>query len=128
MLATLRPSLATVPGSLLICLSTPYARRGQLWKAYKEHYGREEENWLVIKAPTRALNQTISQELIDEALAEDPATARAEWLGEFRSDIESYVSPEGVEQCVVTWRWQCGNDTTFWITPSVQRNAFDCES
>ena len=33
-LAVLRPAMATVPDSLLICISSPYSRRGALWEAY----------------------------------------------------------------------------------------------
>jgi phage terminase large subunit-like protein len=43
--AALRPAMATVPGALLLGISSPYARRGVLWNAYQKHYGKE---------PTRA--------------------------------------------------------------------------
>jgi hypothetical protein len=33
------------------------------------------------------LNPTTGQEIVDRALAEDPAAASAEWMGEFRDDI-----------------------------------------
>ena len=40
-LAALRPAMATISDSLLLCLSTPYSRRGVLWDAYKRHFGKE---------------------------------------------------------------------------------------
>src|SRR5262249_36902442 len=35
----LRPAMATVPGALLVAISSPYARRGVLWDAYRRHFG-----------------------------------------------------------------------------------------
>ncbi len=45
-------------------------------------------------------NPIIDQAIVDEALAEDPEAASAEWLGEFRNDIAAYVSREVVEALV----------------------------
>jgi hypothetical protein len=55
---------------------------------------------LVIKAPTRTLNPTIDQAVVDEAMAEDPAAASAEWMAEFRDDIAAYVTREAIDACV----------------------------
>jgi hypothetical protein len=46
------------------------------------------------------MNPTIAQSLVDEAMAKDPASAAAEWLGQFRNDIESFISREAVEACI----------------------------
>jgi hypothetical protein len=54
----------------------------------------------VIKAPTRLLNPLIDQSIIDQAMAEDPAAASAEWLGEFRDDISAFVTREAVDACI----------------------------
>ena len=32
----IRPAMLTIPNSLLICASSPYARRGALWDAYRQ--------------------------------------------------------------------------------------------
>ncbi len=37
----LRPALATIPGSLLLAISSPYARRGAMWQAYSKHFGKD---------------------------------------------------------------------------------------
>jgi hypothetical protein len=37
----LRPGMATVPGALLLCISSPYPPRGALWEAYRAHHGRD---------------------------------------------------------------------------------------
>jgi phage terminase large subunit-like protein len=54
----LRPGMATVPGALLLCIGSPYARRGALWEAYRTHYGRDGDPVLVWQADTRSMNTT----------------------------------------------------------------------
>jgi hypothetical protein len=102
----LRPGLASLPDSMLIAISSPYARNGLLYKKYREHYGKNSPDVLVIKAPTRALNVTIPQEIIDQAMAEDPAAAAAEWMAEFRVDVETFISREVVERATVNGRYE----------------------
>lgn len=100
----LRPGMATVPGALLLCISSPYARRGALWEAYRTHYGADSDPVLVWQAGTRDMNPTVDQQIIADALAQDEAAGRAEYLAEFRRDIESFVSRDAVEACVVEGR------------------------
>ena len=78
-LAALRPAMSTVPGALLLGISSPYARRGVLFDAYRRHWGKDGDDILVWKAPTRAMNPTVPQRVIDDAMAEDEASARAEY-------------------------------------------------
>ena len=99
-LTALRPAMSTVANSLLICISSPYARRGELWKAYQKHYGKEDDNILVWQADTRSMNPTVPQSVIDRAFEEDPISASAEYGAEFRRDIEGFVTQEAVQDVV----------------------------
>jgi hypothetical protein len=92
------PALARVPGSMLIAISSPYRKAGLLYRKFKQFYG-EPGDILVIKAPTRVLNPTIPQEIVDRALEENFAKASAEWMAEFRSDISGYLDFEVVDAC-----------------------------
>ena len=103
-LAALRPSMATVPGSLLLCASSPYSRRGALWDSHRRHFGRADSPVLVWKAPTRVMNPTVPQSIVDEAMEADAPRALAEYGAEFRTDVETFVSREVVESCVVPGR------------------------
>jgi hypothetical protein len=94
------PGLATLPNSMLCGISSPYAKRGLLHSKHKAHFGVNDDDVLVIQAPTAVLNPTIDQSIIDKALEADPAAARAEWLGEFRDDITNFIDPEIVEMCM----------------------------
>ena len=52
----LRPSLATTGGPL-ICISSPYAKTGMLWKTFRKHYGADgAPEILVAKAASRTMN------------------------------------------------------------------------
>ena len=98
-LNAVRPGMATISTSMLLCASSPHARRGALWDAYRRFYGKEGTP-LVWKAATQEMNPLIDQRVIDEALERDHASASAEYLAEFRSDIEAFVTREVVEACV----------------------------
>jgi hypothetical protein len=98
-LNSVRPSLATTGGPLLIA-SSPYRKAGVLWDSYREFYGIDSDDVLIIKGTSREFNPCLPQSVVDRALARDPAAARAEYLAEWRSDIESYISRETVEACV----------------------------
>jgi hypothetical protein len=98
--AALKPGLATLPGSRIIIISSPYRRAGLLWDRYQKYFGKDSDDTLVIQASVRQLNPTISQSVVDAAFEEDPASAAAEWGGEFRSDIESFLSREAIEAVV----------------------------
>jgi hypothetical protein len=99
-LTALKPAMATVPAPLLLGISSPYARRGVLWETFHRHYGHTGDPVLVWKAGTREMNPTISEAFIAGELASDDAAARAEYLAEFRSDIETFLSREIVEACI----------------------------
>jgi hypothetical protein len=99
-IAALRPAMLTIANSLLLCASSPYARRGALWDAYRRYYGQDDPSVLIWKAPTLTMNPSVPKRVIDEAYESDPASAAAEYGAEFRIDVESYISREAVEACV----------------------------
>jgi len=103
-LAALRPAMATIPNATLLVASSPYAKRGILYDAYRRHYGRDDSQVLVWQAATREMNPTVPQAVIDEATERDPANAAAEYGAEFRSDIETFIAREVVDAAVVPGR------------------------
>ena len=99
-LAAVRPGMATIPQSILLAASSPHARKGALWDAHRKHYGKDGDPILVWQAATRTMNNTVPQAFVDEALAADPALNTAEYLAQFRTDIEAFVTREAVLACV----------------------------
>ena len=96
----IKPGMAQFPNSMLLVASSPYAKRGVLWTAHRNHYAKNGDPVLVWQAPTRTMNPSVPQAIIDDAIAKDPAAASAEWLARFREDIESFINREAVEACV----------------------------
>jgi hypothetical protein len=103
-LSGLRPSMATVPGALLLCISSPYAHKGALYDAHRKHYSQDGDPVLVWQADTRAMNPTVDAEIIADAYADDPAAAKSEYGAEFRADLESFVDIDTLRACVVADR------------------------
>lgn len=108
-LNALRPAMLTVPDAKLICISSPYARKGALWETYKKHFGTNSGSRLdvlVWQASTMEMNATVPATEIADAYAADPASASSEFGGEFRSDLEGFISVETVEACKVNGRFE----------------------
>jgi len=104
-LTALRPALTQVEGSLLIGISTPYSKRGQLYEVFKKHYGQE-GGPLIWRAATTLMNPTIDKDLIKKSLEEDPQGAEAEWFAHWRRDIESLIPLEAVEAVTIPGRYE----------------------
>ncbi len=98
--AALTPALATSPNSIKLATSTPYSKRGLLFEKYAKHWGVEDSPALVWKAPSRLMNPTLDERMIEDALERDESRARAEWLGEFRDDVAGFLSRDAVNVCV----------------------------
>ncbi len=97
----IRPALAGVEGSMLLALSSPYARKGVLWKQHTRHFAKDGDPVLCWQAPTLTMNPSLSAEIVENAYREDESTARAEWGAEFRSDLEDLFDFDALARCVV---------------------------
>jgi phage terminase large subunit-like protein len=53
----IKPGLASLPGSVIIMISSPYRKSGLLHTKYRDKFGKDDDRVLVIKAPTRVLNR-----------------------------------------------------------------------
>lgn len=94
------PGLVTLPGAMLIGISSPYRRGGLLFDRWRHSYGKPDDDVLVIKGPSPLFNPTLPQSVIDAALARDPEAAAAEWLAEWRSDVGDFIDRELVESAI----------------------------
>jgi hypothetical protein len=103
--AAVKPSLATIPDSVLIGISTPYSRRGLLFEMWKRHFGKT-GGPLIWKAKTEIMNPTINKEIIKQDFIDDPQAALSEWGAEWRSDIEALIPLEAVEEATIPNRFE----------------------
>ena len=99
-LNAVRASMATFGSdAMVIAGSSPYARRGVLWDAFRRWHGKDDARNLVWRAATRTMNPKVPQDFIDAEFERDPAAANAEYFAEFRSDIAEFVSLDVLEAC-----------------------------
>jgi hypothetical protein len=99
-LDALRPALATTSG-LLVVISSPYARRGAVYETWARHYGEKgDPRILVAQGASRDFNPSLPKKIVDRAMERDPASASAEYLGQWRSDLETFISREVIEAAV----------------------------
>jgi len=94
------PGLARVRGSMLILISTAHKRSGLLYQKWKEAYGRNDPDVLVVKGDTRTFNPTFDAKIIERQIASDPQLYRAEYLSEWRDDLSTFISRELLEASV----------------------------
>jgi len=85
----------------LIAISSPYSRSGILYTHWERYWSKPDKNVLVWRAPTRVMNETISQELIDAEMQKDRSSAESEWMVSWRSDIEGFLDPDLVKAAAV---------------------------
>jgi hypothetical protein len=98
-LNSVRPGLSTTNGPLFM-ISSPYSKKGELWRTYQRHFGRNGDPLiLVAQGSSRTFNPTLPQRVVDRAMERDPVANRAEWLAEFRTDVSGYVNPAAVQAC-----------------------------
>jgi hypothetical protein len=101
-LAAVRPSLATIPGSLLLGISSPYSQRGLLFEQFKAHYGKNESSTLVWRGTSEEMNPTLDKRVVAQAYQSDPSAASAEYGAQFRTDVENFLPLAVIEACIST--------------------------
>jgi hypothetical protein len=99
-LAAIRPALSTTRGPLCL-ISSPYAQRGELWEIFRRHHGPEgDPGILVAQGGSLDFNPLLPEAVVKRAISRDPARARSEYLGVFRTDVTGYIPREAVEACI----------------------------
>jgi hypothetical protein len=72
-----------------------------LWETYRRHFGPNGDPMiLVAQGATRDFNPDLPQSIIDRAMERDPAAASAEYMAQFRTDVEGFITREAVDTYV----------------------------
>ncbi len=66
--AAVAPGLARVRGSMSILISTVYRRSGLLYQRWKDYYGRDDDDVLVVKGTTQQFNPLFDTKIIARQL------------------------------------------------------------
>ena len=93
------PALATTDG-MLIGISSAYRRLGLLFAKFRDHFGHDDDNVLVVRGSTELFNPKIDRRIIEAARMADPAAAAAEWDSEFRSDLQQFLDDDLIDGAV----------------------------
>jgi hypothetical protein len=94
------PGLARIPGSMLILISSAHKRGGLLYQRWKEHYGRNDDDTLVVRGTTLQFNPTFDAKVIERQLASDPQLYGAEYLSQWRDDLATFIARDLIEAAV----------------------------
>jgi hypothetical protein len=98
--AAAEPAMALCPdGGLLVLGSSVYRKRGYMYRMFKKLHGNEEAGDICWLAPSTVMNPKLRQEVVDRALADDAPRARAEYLGDWRDDLQDFIPVDVIESC-----------------------------
>ena len=86
------PGLGRIPGSMLILISTAHRRSGLLYAKWKDHYGKNDPDVLVVKGSTTTFNPLFDAKVIERQIAADPQLFNAEYNSQWRDDLASFIS------------------------------------
>ncbi|WP_257194815.1 MULTISPECIES: hypothetical protein [unclassified Bradyrhizobium] len=93
----IKPGMATIPSSMLLMASSPWARKGVLYNMHRQYHGKEDPRVLSWQAATDVMNPEIDPAFLAQAYQDDPVSAAAEYGAQFRSDVEAFISREAVD-------------------------------
>ena len=93
------PAMATTKG-MLVGISTPYRKTGLLYQKYREHFGKDSDDTLVVQGTCAQFNPTIDEAVIKAQREADPEGALAEWDAQFRLDITAFLDDELIEASI----------------------------
>lgn len=94
------PGLMRFPGSLKIIISSVHRRAGLLHDRYARHFGKDDDNTLVVLGTALQFNPTLDAAEIERQLALDPEKAGAEYLSQWRDDLTNFLDRMLVEAAI----------------------------
>jgi hypothetical protein len=120
--AAITPGLMRFPGSLKIIISSVHRRSGLLHDKFSRHFGKDDDDVLVVLGTSLQFNPTLDQSEIDRQLALDPEKAGAEYLSRWRDDLTSFLDRQLVEAAIdrgiIAWPPQRGVSYVAFVDPS----------
>ena len=106
-LRALRPSMLGVRNAILLAVSSPYRRKGVHFDMIDTHWAKDGDRILALRASTMAMRPDESDDFLaflEEEQRLDPVSFDAEYRGNFRKDLEDFVTLEQVEAAIVPGR------------------------
>ncbi len=98
--AAVTPGLLRFPGSLKIIISSVHRRAGLLYDKYASHFGKDDDDTLVVLGTALQFNPTLDQVEIDRQCQLDPDKAGAEFNSIWRDDLTNFLDRQLVEAAI----------------------------
>ena len=93
------PALAASDG-MWVGISTGYRKLGLLYQKWRDHFGQNSDEVLVVQGDSATFNPTLKLAMIERARAADPEAAESEWGGGFRSDMAAFLDEATIEAAI----------------------------
>jgi hypothetical protein len=97
----IQAGMAKIPGAFIAGVSSPWARRGVLYRKFEEYWGRD-TGILVWKATSEYMDPGNEQLALTVAKvrSDDPVACSSEYDAEFRSDVMAFIPEEVVTAAI----------------------------
>jgi len=97
----------------MIKISSPWSMTGEAYGDYRNHFGKEEADVLVIRGSTEDWNPAFSKAKLERAKRRDPVAYATEYEANFRQDLMAMYDPELIDRAVsdrpveipYQWKW-----------------------
>ncbi len=94
------PGLMRFPGSMKIIISSVHRRSGLLYDKFAKHFGKDDDDVLVVMGTSLQFNPTLDAAEIERQLLLDPEKAGAEYLSRWRDDLSTFLDRALVEAAI----------------------------
>lgn len=98
--AAIGPGLARWPGALKILISSVYRRSGLAYQKWRDFFGKDDAETLVVLGTTLQFNPAFDAKIIDRELKRDFERASAEYNSIWRDDLSQFIDRDAILACV----------------------------
>jgi len=94
-----RPGLS-FPHSKMIKISSPHMMKGEIYRDFKNYYGKPNDDVLVFQGPTELFFPGYSKTKLKKAKTRNSLMFQTEYMANFRADMSSMYDPIAIDKAV----------------------------
>ena len=122
--ASIRRGMVSFPHTKLVKISTPYMKSGVLHDDFKRAWGVDDQDVLVWRASSLAMNPSLRAERLERERRLDPLRFAREYEAEFTDDLECFIAAAWVEAAVVRGRHALAPQLDrFWYSAAIDASG-----
>jgi len=96
---SIRPAMASFENAKTYIISSPWTKSGLVYDFYRDHYGKESKDILIVKAPSILMNPTLNKAFLKREQQRDPVAFAREFLAEFGEGSMEFLPLEAIDGC-----------------------------